>query len=421
MTYKTVRGTRDILPGESSEWQGIENASRGVLRLFGYSEIRTPVIEETALFVKSVGEDTDIVKKEMFSFQDRGERNISLRPEGTAPIVRAYLEHSLAKIEPFQKLFYIGPMFRAERPQAGRLRQFHQIGLEAIGSDHPALDAEVISVLTNILDATGIKDYRLKLNNLGCREDKAGLSKLLKEIFSDHALSVRLCEDCKRRAKTNPLRLLDCKNESCKLIIREYFKKTEFLCDACKGHFDKVQEFLKLLKIAYEIDPYIVRGLDYYTRTVFEVLHKDLGSQDAIGAGGRYDDLISDMGGPKLGAAGFALGMDRMILALGEGRAGAFKSGIALFVATVGKASYAKAFTLLNELRSGGVACDIDYKESSLKSQMRTADKLGAKFVLIIGDDEVAKGEAVLRNMVTKEQVNVKFSDIVSTVKGKLC
>ncbi len=419
---KAIRGTRDILPPGSNEWQKVEDLSRRVFRLFGYSEIRTPIIEETALFVKSVGEETDIVKKEMFSFVDRGERDISLRPEGTAPIVRAYLENNLDKTDPFQKLYYIGPMFRAERPQAGRLRQFHQIGLEAIGSNSPALDAEVINVLIRLLETNGIKKYELKLNNLGCREDKKKLSKTLKEVFSEKTVSARLCEDCKRRVATNPLRLLDCKEEGCRLVIREHFKNVEFLCSDCKEHFAEVLKFIDLLKIPYSVDPYIVRGLDYYTRTVFEVTHKDLGAQNAIGAGGRYDNLISDMGGPSLGACGFALGVDRMIMALGkDAETVKAAAGIDLFVATIGKEAYSKAFLLLNELRGAGVSCDIDYELRSLKSQMRSADKQAARFVMIIGDDEVAKSEAVLRDMKTREQTNIRFPDLVNSIKGKIC
>ena len=416
---KAIRGTKDILPAESFKWQEIEKTSRGVFGLFGYKEIRTPVIEETSLFVKSVGEDTDIVKKEMFSFTDRGDRNISLRPEGTAAVIRAYLENNLYKTEPFQKLYYIGPMFRAERPQAGRLRQFHQIGLEAIGSDNPALDAEVINVLVKLLDANNIKGYRLKLNNLGCRKDKLALSKALKETFSKKPAANLLCEDCVRRVKTNPLRVLDCKNESCKSAVRQHFKELDFLCGDCKAHFDEVIKNLDILKIPYVIDPYIVRGLDYYTKTVFEVTHDKLGSQNAIGAGGRYDNLIEDMGGPKLSACGFALGLDRMLLAL-EDPGSAAGSALEVFVATIGPAAYDKAQVILDELRRGGISSDIDYENRSLKSQMRSADKLSARFVMIIGDDEIKKEEVVLRDMKTKEQLSIKFTDIVSAVKARL-
>ena len=413
---KAVRGTKDILPSDSPLWQDIEKASRDILKLYGYREIRTPIIEETALFVKNIGEDTDIVSKEMFSFVDRGERNISLRPEGTAPIIRSYIENNLDKISIFQKLFYIGPMFRAERPQAGRLRQFHQIGVEAIGSASPALDAEVIALGAKLLDEAGIKGYKIKLNNLGCREDKKNLSKLLKEAFRDQK-EARLCEDCKKRLKINPIRVLDCKNDGCRESVRTTFKEARFLCGACKAHFDEVLNFVDALNIKYEISPFIVRGLDYYTRTVFEITHEGLGSKDAIGAGGRYDNLSKDMGGPDVGACGFALGIDRMMLVRGNN---APLKAIDVFIAAIGAAAYSKAFGLANDLRANGVSCDIDYGNKSLKAQMRTADSLGARFVLIIGGDEIAKSEAILRDMKTKEQVFVKFDEVVNYIKEKI-
>jgi len=413
---KAVRGTKDILPGESSIWQDIEKASRDNLKLFGYQEIRTPVIEETALFVKNIGEETDIVSKEMFSFVDRGDRNISLRPEGTASIIRSYIENNLDKISQFQKLYYIGPMFRAERPQAGRLRQFHQIGVEAIGSLHPALDAEVIALSAKLLDSAGIKGYKIKLNNLGCRDDKKKLSKMLKEIFSDKK-GEHLCEDCKRRIKMNPLRVLDCKNDGCREVVRKTFKEASFICGDCKTHFDEVLKFVDMLNIKYEIDPYIVRGLDYYTRTVFEITHEGLGSKDAIGAGGRYDNLSLDMGGPDVGACGFALGIDRMTMVLGREKG---SSAVDIFVATIGDAAYEKAFGILNDLRNNGISSELDYEKRSLKAQMRAADSMGSKFVLIIGEDEIAKGEAALRDMKTKEQIPIKFNDMVSKIKEKV-
>jgi histidyl-tRNA synthetase len=419
MQYKSIKGTRDILPSESYIWQAIEDKARNVFARFGYDEIRTPVIEETALFIKSVGENTDIVTKEMFSFVDRGERNISLRPEGTAPVVRAYIENNLDKISQFQKLYYMGPMFRAERPQAGRMRQFHQIGVEAIGSASPALDAEVIRLMTSILDAVGIKDYALRINNLGCQEDKKKLSDALRAALSSSASL--LCEDCRKRLKTNPLRVLDCKNENCKAIIRGSFKSVKFFCEDCDNHFKKVLGFLDSLKVKYTVDPYIVRGLDYYTRTVFEITHGALGSQDAIGAGGRYDSLTSSMGGPELGACGFALGVDRIMLALEKGASEkAVKPGIDLFVSTIGETAYQKAFALLDALRSAGIPADMDYEGRSLKAQMRAADKCGAKFVLIIGEDELARGEALLRDMSTKEQMGVKFEELVGKMKSEM-
>ena len=374
--------------------------------------------------MKSVGEDTDIVKKEMFSFVDRGERNISLRPEGTAPVIRACLENDLVTTRAFQKLYYIGPMFRAERPQAGRLRQFHQMGVEAIGSGNPALDAETIVLLTKLLDAIGIAGYEMRLNNLGCKEDKSKLSAYLKETLSDEATVKLLCDDCKRRVATNPLRLLDCKNEHCKGVIRARVKSADFLCGDCKAHFHEVLQYLDRLKIGYTVDPDIVRGLEYYTRTVFEAVqctHGVLGAQNALGAGGRYDGLISDMGGPELGACGFAIGVDRAILALGAAAKDALpKNKVDVFIATLGKASCEKAFALAGQLRDSGISCDIDFEGRSLKSQMRSADAMGARYVIIIGDDELAKGEAVARNMATKEQAMVKFDDLARELKTRL-
>ncbi|MFA5146006.1 MAG: histidine--tRNA ligase [Candidatus Omnitrophota bacterium] len=423
MKYKTIRGTRDILPDESSGWQRIEDISRNIFKKCGYREIRTPVMEETALFIKSVGEDTDIVNKEMFSFEDRGGRNISLRPEGTAPIVRAYLENNLYKTDPFQKLYYIGPMFRAERPQAGRMRQFYQIGLEAIGSTSPAVDAEVIKIAMRILEDSDIKGCQLKINNLGCSKDKEELKKILKKTFSDKGTAEILCEDCKRRLKTNPLRVLDCKNENCRAIVKGSFKKAEFLCGDCKDHFNKVLGFLDSLKIPYDVDNHIVRGLDYYTRTVFEITQRDLGAQDAIGAGGRYDNLISDMGGPALGACGFALGLDRMILAWGRKTGGDLKKhGADVFVATIGESPYSKAFVIANVLRDAGISCEMDYEGKSLKSQMRTADALGVRFVLIIGDDELRQNKVLIKDMAKKDdQVPVDTDHIIEEVRKRIC
>ena len=409
---RAIRGTKDILPEESGIWQEIENISRRNLKLCGYQEIRTPIIEEAALFVKNIGQETDIVSKEMFSFVDRGGRNISLRPEGTAPIMRSYIENNLDKASRLQKLYYIGPFFRAERPQAGRLRQFHQIGVEAIGSLHPALDAEVIALSARLLDAVGISGYKVKLNNLGCSEDKKKLSKILRDAFSAKS-GEHLCEDCKKRIKINPLRVLDCKNDGCRESIRLTFKEAGFICSECVTHFDEVLKFVDMLGIKYEIDPYIVRGLDYYTRTVFEITHEKLGSKDAIGAGGRYDNLSKDMEGPDVGACGFALGIDRMIMVLDKNTD---VKELDVFIATIGDTAYAKAFGMLGALRNAGISCEMDYEKRSLKAQMRGADSIGAKFVLIIGEDEIAKDEAVLRNMKTKEQHNIKFDSLIKSV-----
>ncbi len=417
--YKALRGMNDILPGISGIWQELEKNAISVLRQFGYSEIRTPVMEEKGLFVKSVGGETDIVTKEMFSFQDRGERDVVLRPEGTAPIVRAYLEANLHKTDPFQKFYYIEPMFRSERPQAGRLRQFHQIGAEAIGSLNPVVDAEIILLLAAILDKNGIKDYTIRLNNLGCHNDKIRLSEALKEQLSDK--EVLLCDDCKKRLQKNPLRVLDCKKDSCRNIAKGALKSIDFLCENCKNHFAGVKEYLKGTSAEKKCinDPYIVRGLDYYTSTVFEVSHPALGAQDAIGAGGRYDNLVKEMGGSALGAVGFALGIERMLMACSKDMA-VFKGSATVYVATIGEKAAKEGFKITTGLRSADIECNMNYEGSSLKSQMRDADKLGSVLTIIIGDDELAKGEIVLRDMRTKEQISVKFTDILKTVNEKL-
>ncbi len=417
--HKALRGMKDIMPPDVEEWQRVEGVARSILHSFRYREVRTPILEETGLFVSTIGEDTDIVKKEMFSFKDRGARDITLRPEGTAPVIRAYLEANLHMHDAFQKLYYMGSMFRAERPQAGRSRQFYQIGVEAIASREPSLDAEVIALLAKIVDSIGIKGYQIRLNNLGCGKDKKHLSQILRELFSEK--KALLCEDCKLRLTENPLRMLDCKKESCKSAIRKPFKSVEFLCRGCVEHFDEVKKYLAALGIAYIIDPYIVRGLDYYNRTVFEVTHNRLGSQNAIGAGGRYDNLVSDLGGPELGACGFALGFERMLMALGKRfEESEHPPGLDLYVATLGRNANIKAFQILNELRDEGMCCDMDYEGKSLKAKMRTADRLGAKFVAIIGDDELKRNEAILRDMATKEQINANLDSIPKELKARL-
>lgn len=423
---KVLRGMRDLLPQDLGRWQILEIRSKEILERFGYREIRTPILEEKSLFVKSIGEETDIVTKEMFSFKDRGERDIVLRPEGTAPIVRAYLEANLHKTDPFQKFYYIGPMFRAERPQAGRMRQFYQIGAEAIGSMSPEVDAEVIILLAVILEAAKIKNYKIRLNNLGCRDDKITLSKTLRKLLVDK--KALLCTDCKNRLDVNPLRLLDCKNESCRNIVRSTFKSINFLCEKCIAHFHDALTYLDALKIKYMLDPYIVRGLDYYTRTVFEVSHEGLGAQDAIGAGGRYDNLVSDMGGPELGAAGFALGVERIFLASAKQEPTIYqwKKGEErhiVYIATMGDEARRKGFELINRLRNQDeekFIFDMAYKDKSLKAQMREADRLRARFVFIIGSDEISKGGITLRDMETKSQGFVNFNEALKKLKERL-
>lgn len=414
---KALRGTKDILPQEAKLWTILEDKARDVFKLFGYEEIRTPIIEETPLFIRSLGEGTDIVEKQMYTFLDRGERSVALRPEATASAVRAYLEHGMDMSAGLVKLFYIGPMFRAERPQAGRARQFHQIGIEAIGSYSPFLDAETIALLSKILDSFGIKDFSIKLNSLGCEKDKKELSNRLRQLLEGRITN--FCDDCNGRYEKNVLRILDCKNENCKDLLRTIFKGTgDCLCSGCRFHFGAVKEALAALKIGYELEPYLVRGLDYYTKTTFEVTHNKLGAQDAIAAGGRYDNLVSDLGGPEKGACGFAIGMERTIMAIEEPPRD--NGAIDVYLATIGQAAYNMGFKLAMELRMNGISAELDYEDKSLKGQMRWADKLGARLVGIVGDDEIRDNTVTLRDMRSKEQRAVSQNNFITEVRKSL-
>ncbi len=410
---RAIKGMKDILPDEVSIWQYIENTARRLFKLFGYREIRTPVLEDTALFVKGIGESTDIVQKEMYSFKDRGGKRLSLRPEGTAPIVRAYIENNLDKIEPLTKLYYIGSMFRSERPQAGRQRQFHQIGVEAIGSDSPHIDAETIYLMKVYFDKIGLTDYTIKINTLGCSKDKAKIRNALKRFLSNRINE--LCKDCKVRVKKNVMRVLDCKVDGCKAIVRTGPKIIDNICEGCHNHFERVKAILESLKVPYTVDLYIVRGLDYYTKTAFEVTHVNLGAQDAIGAGGRYDNLVGDTGGPRMGACGFAIGEDRLITALGKKALEALS--LDLYIAALGDKPYGEGFKLCNELRLNGISAEIDYQNKSLKAQMRQANKKGAKYVAILGEDELEKDTIILRNMANGEQKEIKISNFINEAK----
>ena len=414
---QALRGTKDLLPEEAKLWTILEEKARKVFACFGFSEMRTPVIEESSLFVRSIGQGTDIVEKQMFTFLDRGERSITLRPEATASVVRAYLENGLDNKVGFAKLFYIGPMFRAERPQAGRLRQFHQIGVEAIGSYDPHLDAEVMALLGAILDSFNIIGYKIKLNSLGCAKDKnnlsLGLHKSLEGKIND------FCNDCKVRYEKNVLRILDCKEEKCKNAVRKIFQGTEaYLCPECKAHFDSVRSALDILRIDYQVEPHLVRGLDYYTKTTFEVTHHKLGAQDAIAAGGRYDNLLSDLGGPEKGACGFAIGLERAVMAIHDMPTS--KEEIDMFIATIGDEAYRLGFRLAMELRKVGISADIDYEGRSLKAQMRAADKTGARLAALIGEDEIKNHSITVRNMRTKEQLTVPEGNFVPEIERML-
>ena len=390
---KAVRGTTDILAGESARWSAVENLSRDLFAKYGYSEIRTPIFEETALFKRSIGDNTDIVQKQMYAFQDPGGRSITLRPEATAPVVRAYLEHHLDKKQAVTKLFYIGPMFRAERPQAGRQRQFHPIGIEAIGSDSPYLDAEAISLLAIFLEKAGVKDFEVKINNLGCAEDKKKLAASLKKKLKAKIDS--LCEDCKERFEKNVLRILDCKKETCKKIVHSLSSMDDDICHECKKHFDKAREALDSLGVKYIIDNYLVRGLDYYTKTVFEAVGHGLGSQDAIAAGGRYDNLVKELGGPDKPAVGFAIGVERLLMAVGVSEHQSIRLSEKIYIATLGEAARKKGFELAAGLRQAGIVCQMEYDDKSLKAQLKAASNQDCKYAAILGDDELQKDKII--------------------------
>jgi histidyl-tRNA synthetase len=420
--FKRVPGTRDILPEEVGSWQRIEDVARKIFLLYNYQEIRPPILEKANLFSRSLGTSTEIIQKQMFLTstnlaQDKESPDLyALRPEATASIVRAYIENNLDKLAGFSKFYYIGAMFRAERPQKGRLRQFHHLGAEAIGSIDARLDAELISLLERLLEGFGIDGYKIKINSLGCPKDKIALSELLRNELKDKIL--QLCPDCQRRFKTNVMRILDCKKEACRRLTQKLELGDRHLCPECKTHFSTLQDDLVTLGINFEIDPLLVRGLDYYTRTVFEIVHPGLGAQDALGAGGRYDNLVSDLGGPELGAIGFALGMERLLLVTQSPNRPVTNKKL-VYVIALGQEAQKESLKLLHTLRKAEISSDTDYENKSLKGALRRAADLGTTCVIIIGDNELEKNVVTLKDMSSGEQREVRFEDIVTQLKQK--
>lgn len=410
--FKKIPGTKDILPDETPQWQNIEEASRNIFNIYNYKEIRPPLIEEAGLFNRSLGQASEIVQKQMFLIE-KAEDVYALRPEATASIVRAYIENNFDKTTGFAKFYYIGPMFRLERPQKGRLRQFHHLGCEAIGSQNTFIDVEIIALANNLLKAFLIDGYKVKVNSLGCQKDKAQLSEILHSGLKNKLN--RLCADCQTRFKRNILRILDCKNEDCIQQLKELDIRQDYLCPGCKTHFNQVKAGLDSLKIEYEITPYLVRGLDYYTRTVFEITHPQLGSQNALGAGGRYDNLVADLGGADTGAIGFAFGIERLLLARTENRKPITDNLI--YLITLGEQAKIKGLKLLSDLRRAGIKSDTDYEDKSIKGAMRKANDLGAKYVLLIGEDELIKGAVTLKDMASGEQREIKFEKLLEELK----
>jgi histidyl-tRNA synthetase len=412
--YTRIPGTKDILPDQVSVWQHIEETTRNIFSLYNYQEIRPPLIEEEALFNRSLGESTEIVQKQMFLMKS-GEDLFALRPEATASVVRAYVENNLDKTSRFLKLYYIGPMFRMERPQKGRLRQFHQLGCEAIGSASPSVDIEVISLAYELLRKLSIDSFTIRLNNLGCAQDKKALVTVLQEKL-EGSLNL-LCDDCKVRYSRNILRILDCKNESCQNVVAQLQIGNSHLCAHCQGHFSEVRQGLDALKIPYQYAEFLVRGLDYYTGTVFEVIHDSLGGQqNALGAGGRYDTLVSELGGPDVGAIGFAFGIERLILVQHQREEP--KAKRLVYLIALGEECRRQALQLLYSLRQNGIAAETDYEGKSLKGAMRKADDLAARYVLILGDNELKNNTVMLKDMLSGTQQEVKREELINALNA---
>ncbi len=401
MNITALKGFKDILPEEALLWQRIESTARDVFQRFGFREIKVPILEKTTLFARSIGETTDIVEKEMYTFVDRNGESLTMRPEGTASVLRAFIEHSLHNQQPVQKLFTFGPMFRHERPQKGRLRQFHQISVEALGANQPELDAEIMAMASMILTELGLS-VSLEINSLGCPECRPAFNQALLLFLEDKKDA--LCEDCQRRRLKNPLRVLDCKNSHCQEHYRTAPSILGHLCPDCTNHFQTVQNGLASMAIPYTTNSFMVRGLDYYTRTTFELLTDTLGAQSAVGAGGRYDGLIKQLGGPDLPGIGFAMGMERLVLMLQQQQTDQAQPPSGLFIAALGDKARAAGFAMAQALRRRGLQVLMDYAGASLKSQMKQAGKQNCRHTLIIGDDELERGEGTLRDMVSRDQ-----------------
>jgi histidyl-tRNA synthetase len=412
MLTRAPKGTKDILPSESYSWQYVEEKIRQIARLYGYREIRTPIFEHTDLFVRSVGDTTDIVQKEMFTFEDKGKRSITLKPEGTAGVVRAYIEHSLyAEPQPI-KVYYITPCFRHERPQAGRQRQFNQFGVEVFGGKEASLDAEIISLAVKLFDSLAIKGLKVNLNSIGCPDCRGPYHEKIKEYLGDNINS--LCKSCSDRYEKNPLRILDCKEEGCKALIAGIPLILDNLCDECKDHFDQVKAFLDAKGIDYQINPLIVRGLDYYTKTVFEIISDSLGAQSTVCGGGRYDGLVEECGGPKTPGIGFAIGLERLMMILEAQKAiDIIEEPMDIYIATIGDMARLKASDLISVLREKGISADMDHVGRSIKAQFKYAGKQGYKFVCTIGENELTTGDLRIKNMKEGKEDSIRIESLL--------
>ncbi len=419
MTIKTPRGTQDVLPSEVYKWHFVEDIARKVAENYGFREIRTPIFEHTELFVRGIGDTTDVVEKEMYTFQDRRGRSITLKPEGTAPVVRAYIEHKLyAEMQP-TKFYYITPVFRYEKPQAGRYREHHQFGIEVFGAIDPSVDAEVIGVAMDVYKAMGIENLEVRINNIGCPECRANYNNVLKKFLEEKFK--HLCKTCQSRFDRNPMRIIDCKSETCQKQLQNVPLMLDYICDECNLHFKGLKKYLKALGIDYIVDPRIVRGLDYYTKTAFEIITDESGKKGTLCGGGRYDKLVEDCGGPPTPGVGFGMGLERLILSLEtQGRKIPEAKKIDVFIVTMGDSAKVKAFQLLGKLRNFDFISDLDHMNRSTKAQFKYANKIGASFTIIIGDDELEKDTLIIRNMDNGEQKEIKSSEIIDCLKKNL-
>lgn len=419
MRTKAPRGTYDILPEKARDWYRLEEKAVSLFERYGYARIVTPTFEHTDLFQRGIGESTDIVQKEMYTFEDKRGRSLTLRPEGTAPVVRAYLEHNLSSRPLPVKLYYMGQMFRYERPQAGRNREFWQIGVEAMGAMDPSLDAEVILLLIHYLRDVGLSDLNLHINSMGCTECRPRFISELRKSLGNY--EDQFCGDCQRRVKENPLRIFDCKKEQCQENLEKAPRISDFICSSCSDHFKSVQSYLEETSTDFELNHRLVRGFDYYTKTTFEVVSGRLGAQNALGGGGRYDQLVEEFGGPATPGIGFAIGLERVLLALSEeSDQNRVHPNPLVFIAALGKESKQKAFTLLYQMRSQGISADTDFQDRSLKGQMKMANKRGATYTILLGSDELDKGVCGTRDMDTGDQQEISLEKCVDWLKQKL-
>ena len=415
MLTNAPRGTKDILPEQIGGWQYLENEIRKICAVYGYEEIRTPTFEHTELFQRGIGEATDVVEKEMYTFTDRGNRSITLRPENTASAVRAYLQNKLYADGNLVKLFYIGSMFRYDRPQAGRLREFHQFGVEALGEKNPAVDADIILLACNFLKNLGLDELELKINTVGCPECRPVYRQKLQHYFSEY--HDELCGDCKSRLEKNPLRVLDCKVDGAKEFMEDAPKIETCLCDECREHFARVKTFLTAAGVEFKVDSRLVRGLDYYTKTAFEIQYTPLGAQSALAGGGRYDGLVEEIGGNPTPGIGFAAGIERILIALEkQNLIQSAQKNLYAFIVTAGSSAEVYGFEILNELRKNNIAATMDFASRSMKAQMKQASKSGAKFALIIGDNEVNENSVTVKNLETSAQEKISRDEVAAQI-----